>query len=380
MLLPAFIETDLFLVVSKFLNPRDIASISSASRAFHEAAERQFVACCLHSPLHIAGISESKLNSLNPQIVEKLYVHAAAVQTLQAQHPIFWRAKDEEAIFNAIISQNISGIRHMPLSFDLTNPTFKSSLIALDPHLHTIIPPALINRDFALEVVSLDGWELEFLEKKYKDDEEIVKRAGRADPRVVQFSSPRLRDSASLIEGFCKIDGRVLQFASERLKAEKQIVAVAVKSAGYSLIFADPRLRLDRDFCLNLVQNNGMALEFVAEQYKRDDEIVYAAVENDPLSLQFAAIEYRKDKKLGLQVVARNPNMLRTLDCALRNDRDLAFLALSQDGNLFGCLSDRLQNDAALQQLALKKCDRKTYDKIQQVILLQKDSKNCTIM
>jgi len=77
-------------------------------------------------------------------------------------------------------------------------------------------------REKVLAAVKVDGWELFYASKEFKNDREIVLAAVNSN-------------------------GSALEYASQSLKEDKDIVMAAIKQNKSAISFVSPKLRTDRD-------------------------------------------------------------------------------------------------------------------------------------
>lgn len=184
-----------------------------------------------------------------------------------------------------------------------------------------------ISKDEALNIVSINGADLEFLSVQYKKSKDIVLEA-------------------------VKNYGRSLSHAHESLQSNKEIVLEAVRQNGYALGYADNSLKNDREVVLEAAKQNGHAIEGISNNLKEDREIALTAIlscaegEEACLGLdEYTDKKFKKDKDFMLKVVSVDGSSLACADDTLRIDKDIVRAAAKNNGFSFGYAHESLRSD-----------------------------------
>ena len=177
------------------------------------------------------------------------------------------------------------------------------------------------DRDFLLEMVSLDAYCLEFFSEELKQDEQIVLAAAKnSGNAALEFGAEKFKKNKNILTEVVKNSHNALSFLAENEKNDKKLVITAVDHNGYALQYASEQLRNDKDVVIAAVRNYGNALEYASEQLQNDKDLVITAVRTNGDALQYASEE-------------------------LQNDKDVAMVALINSTEAFEYVSERLQSD-----------------------------------
>jgi hypothetical protein len=127
------------------------------------------------------------------------------------------------------------------------------------------------NKEFVLEAVARNCWDLEFAHNNLKKDKEIVLAA-------------------------VKKDGFALKYAHEDLKNDKEIVLAAVTENGWTLRYAHKDLKNDEEFlyevdCIHKININSNIFNCINERIKEH------IVENIDYLLDFAPVYLKPAKR-----------------------------------------------------------------------------------
>jgi hypothetical protein len=84
-----------------------------------------------------------------------------------------------------------------------------------------------------------------------------------------------------------KQNGWALDFVNEKLKNNRDIVEMAAINKGDALEFAPTHFRSDREIVLSAVKENGLAIQYADSKLFEDDEILENALTNNPFAIEF---------------------------------------------------------------------------------------------
>ena len=128
------------------------------------------------------------------------------------------------------------------------------------------------NRKFILKAIKRDATVVfDYMDEKFKDDEEIVFEAIKREPILLSYASEIIKDNKDFILAAVKEEPLCFYNASERLQQDKDI-ALAARST-YAFIYKDLRSELQDDIDI---------IQVVIEQ-SIENQRDYATVEIDPL-------------------------------------------------------------------------------------------------
>ena len=120
-----------------------------------------------------------------------------------------------------------------------------------------------------IRVMESNGLQLKYVDKAFKNNEDIV--------------------LAAVTE-----NGLALEFADDSLKSNEAIVLAAVRQNRLAFEFADDSLKSDKAFVLAAVTQNGLALKFAHDSLKSNEDIVLAAVRQNRSAFKFADRSLKK--------------------------------------------------------------------------------------
>eukprot|EP01080_Neovahlkampfia_damariscottae_P005756 gene5756-9577_t len=195
-----------------------------------------------------------------------------------------------------------------------------------------------------LKLVKINGWNLEFVSKKFQNDFDVVLTA-------------------------VNNEGRSLKFSSEKLKNNRKIVIEAIRNDPRSILYASLNLQSDREIALSVVSRNGLTLDFLNE-FKGDEEVLLEAIKQNPIAflysrkkiqkklpflrkvcsisgglVQYMNEKFRVDKELGMNVVKNNveiakkalgkePNAIEHVPFEIENYEELVLETLKVDSSM----------------------------------------------
>ena len=117
---------------------------------------------------------------------------------------------------------------------------FIAEVLELDGRVLEFISQELKdNKELAIISVSNRASAIKFLNKKLKNDSEIIQNALdkglHNDATVLEFLPSKFQDSKDIVLKILELNGFDLEYASNRLKNDKDCIKVACKNNSYSL-------------------------------------------------------------------------------------------------------------------------------------------------
>jgi hypothetical protein len=246
------------------------------------------------------------------------------------------------------------------------------------------------DRDFLLEMVSLDAYCLEFFSEELKQDEQIVLAAAKnSGNAALEFGSEKFKKNKNILTEVVKNSHNALSFLAENEKNDKKLVITAVDHNGYALQYASEQLRNDKDVVIAAVRNYGNALEYASEQLQNDKDLVITAVRTNGDALQYASEELQNDKDVAMAALINSTEAFEYVSERLQSDKEFILHAIGQkdedavdddldsyisdnipeklkadkdfvlqmvkvNGMVLGCVSDELKVDKEVVTLAVK--------------------------
>eukprot|EP00440_Ansanella_granifera_P021094 gb/GFBE01022906.1/.p1 GENE.gb/GFBE01022906.1/~~gb/GFBE01022906.1/.p1 ORF type:complete len:340 (+),score=68.72 gb/GFBE01022906.1/:1-1020(+) len=191
---------------------------------------------------------------------------------------------------------------------------------------------------------------LRTIDEHWLDDAEIMSRAARANPEVMEFASSRLRSDRRFLLNQVSFGWYWLQHAAEELMKDRDFILSAVKLNGYVLERCG-RFCSDRDVVMAAIQNTGRALEYASEELRADVDVVQAALQSDGQALLHAADEFKSNKKFVLVAVKQDGRSLRFASEALRADREVVEAAIDNHSMAVKWVAQPLRSDEEILRL-----------------------------
>jgi hypothetical protein len=186
------------------------------------------------------------------------------------------------------------------------------------------------------QVVSQEGYALEWAAPYLRASKEIVRAAVTSTGHAFKFASRMLQENREFVLEMVTLNGKTFVWIPETFKADKEIVMAAVRHFGLYLGDASSALRGDKEVVLAAVTRDiskkGQALQWASEELRADKSVVLAAVTRRGKALRFASAECQGDKEVVLAAVAqRGSSVLRFASPELRADKDVVSAAERQD-------------------------------------------------
>jgi hypothetical protein len=185
---------------------------------------------------------------------------------------------------------------------------------------------------------------------KIQSKEEIIQNIKLN--RYVKLPQKYLMDYNFIIE-ILNLNGMYLESLSEELKNNKEIVMVAINNNADALLYASCDLRNNKEVVLSAVSISGHVLEYASKKMQDDKEIVKTAASNYGYALEYASKELRSDKDVAIVALTRNVYALDLLNKTLQNDKDILLLVKKLNEKMNGkyALIDKEWFDEKMQVL-----------------------------
>ena len=187
------------------------------------------------------------------------------------------------------------------------------------------------DRDFLLEMVSLDAYCLEFFSEELKQDEQIVLAAAKnSGNAALEFGAEKFKTNKNILTEVVKNSQDALSFLAENDKNDKNLIMTAVDNYGNALEYASEHLQNDKDVVITAVRNNGDALEYASEELQNDKDVVITAVRTNGDALQYASEELQNNKDVAMTALLTSPIAFEYISEMLRSDKEIILHALAQ--------------------------------------------------
>ena len=180
---------------------------------------------------------------------------------------------------------------------------------------------------------------------------------------MIKYLSNDYRDDKNIVIELLKLNGQQLEYVSNRLKRDKEVVYTAINNDSNAFIYADESLFNDKNFILLALTNKDYSgyngydeeyydhfLENLCDAFKDDDEIVLAAVNRCGTNIKHASNRLKNNKDI----------VLAAIDNCYYNDSDDETYILDNkrkiNSNIDIILNEtKLQNDADILKQIIKK-------------------------
>ena len=199
------------------------------------------------------------------------------------------------------------------------------------------------DKEFMLELVSVDGHLLRYASEDLKADKDIVLVAVKKYEHALEYASQELRDDKEFMLELVSADGHLLRYVSEDLKADKNIVLAAVKKNGFALNYASQELRDDEEVVLEAIKTStGYAFKYASPRLREDPKFGFKAISEQGMALEWASSELRTNEKANLTALKTSLGAIRFAD-VLRDDEEIMSAYCDIDGAFGTVATDRIK-------------------------------------
>ena len=217
-----------------------------------------------------------------------------------------------------------------------------------------ILPKFNNNKQFVLQIVRMDGMQLEHANDELKNNIDTVIAAIDQNIEAFEFASKDIKSDKRIVLKLVKINGLVLQYADPLLQNDKEIVLAAVNNEITSLDYASDILKSNKEFMLDIININGQAIKYASEELSDDKSIVLKAVTKNGEMLRYASILKQYDPEIVLAAIAQNGTALQFAHKKFQIDKDMVMKAVKNNGYALRFASKELQNDKEIVIEAVK--------------------------
>ena len=278
--------------------------------------------------------------------------------------------EDNEIIDIAIKYGSIRNLKYITKKY---KEDYKFMKIYLDAPLYLIEYAGYNikdNKEIVINILNEKPEYFQYISKRLRNNKEIIqlciqklKNTDCKSTNIMKSLSSYYKDDKSIVIELLKIDGKQLEYVSNRLKKDNEVVYTAINNDSHSFIYADKILFNDKKFILLALTNkdffgyNGYDeeyyddfLEDLSDIYKDDKEIVLAAVKRCGINIKYASNRLKNDKDV----------VLTAIDNSYYNDPyDMKYILehkRNQHNNIDIILNEtKLQNDVDVLKLIINK-------------------------
>ena len=181
------------------------------------------------------------------------------------------------------------------------------------------------------------NWENKYPNDIYKDvwrNTMLSNNSPDLRARIYAKAKPH-HDNPIIAREVISFNGFALEYVSDKLKNDKEIVLIAVDHTGRApravaraLFYASDTLKNDVDVVLTAVTSHGAALEYASDTLKNNEEVVMAAIREEKYrefdsALEYASDELRDNKAVVLAAIELNPRAYEYASDELKGDYDV---------------------------------------------------------
>lgn len=198
----------------------------------------------------------------------------------------------------------------------------------------------LSDYEFMLKLVAVKGkflWQY-FTHRNYspfsKEERKLILAAVANDFEA--FDYPNLsgnlncwRDKEFALE-LVGVNGNVFKYFCKQLRGDKNIVLKAIENNYRLFELATNNLRSDERFIMRAMEVNACCLAFAPAHMREDRELVTRLMQKNPFVYRYAKGEMSNDASLALQAVKGAPNLYHYLDYKTTNENMDFILGLAE--------------------------------------------------
>jgi hypothetical protein len=186
--------------------------------------------------------------------------------------------------------------------------------------------------------------------KKYPDDEDIVIASiFLFNHSIFPHVSLRLQNDRNFILKMVDHNVNILEYADKKFTDDDEIMYKAIDVSGYIIRVASERLRHDKPFCLAAIKSQADAYSVIPKKMQKDNELLFEAMKERGEFLMYSP-EVKTNKELLIKAFSnsfppQSRNLLSLTSDEFRNDKEVALAAIKcNPDNLWG-ISNTLREE-----------------------------------
>ena len=274
---------------------------------------------------------------------------AFVLQVLQVNAEIYLYLTEQFKQDKDIVMQTLQtdGTKYKYLDKQFNKGT-ELALIAIktDHKMIDCIDQSLLNEDYVLRAVRINGLVIGCLDNKFKTNKRIIMEACQQNIQALQYVKSLIKNDTDLwlelfkidnyvvaqylpdtdninytylasqmvqINGLCleqftklhtnthivleavKQNASAFQFAKAGAYSDRNIILTALRGNGDTLMWMNNTITLDKEMVMTAVKSCGGALEYLDEPYINDKEVVLAAINNHPVAYEYVNPSLKTD-------------------------------------------------------------------------------------
>jgi|GEM_PF-4439127 len=212
----------------------------------------------------------------------------------------------------------------------------------------------LVAIEEALKEVSENGLEFEFLSPELQCNKNICLAAIKEKIEAFQFIPAAYKSDPEFCLVAIKYNAHVFAHISEDLKNNEEFRLDAIQINHWVFAYLPRKDQLDKKFCVAALNRNSWVFDLIPRELL-DKEICLVAVKQYSWRFQEIPEVYRSDSDICLAVIASDPNIFISIPDCLKNNKEFCFKALETNSAVFNQLPQAYQKDPTFILVARKK-------------------------
>lgn len=155
----------------------------------------------------------------------------------------------------------------------------------------------LDNRDFAIAAVQQEAFALQYINKSFREDREIIQKAVKKCGSALEYATPELKADRDIVIAAVRSDRLAFNYAAPKFRADGEIILAAVKADGLAFCFATTEMKSDPDTVLEAVRLNSIALVHASPELRSNPEFFEKLLRNCP-DLAFNSCVWKEKLKV----------------------------------------------------------------------------------
>jgi hypothetical protein len=206
-------------------------------------------------------------------------------------------------------------------------------------------------KEIVLEIVQVNGLNIQDIGEDLVDDEEIAHAAIFQNPGAFEFVKDEIKmnNKEMIVAGITKDNVEVIfEKMNESFKSDKEFMFQCAKKTSKVVSFVEDKLKLE--FVPFLIKNgDSESLKYLPKELLTKEIVMEAVLQNGKL-LEFAG-EFNQDKDIVLAALQQTGKAIEFVSESLRNEKEIALIALKND---WSCIGDKIIQDKDFAIEALK--------------------------
>ena len=200
------------------------------------------------------------------------------------------------------------------------------------------------NKEIAIASVESSASTIKYLNEKFWSDEDVLKVVlttgliNDSKPTILEFIPQKYRDNKELVLKLLEKNGYELEFVSDRLKEDYECLMAACLNTHFSLRYWPLKLLSDFNFFIKLLNDSKKTgiLQFFSDQIKDNEEALLECAKYDYLNsregkggavIKFASDRLKNSKAFIIKFIEIAPFVLNFISRDLVNDREIQEIA-----------------------------------------------------